>query len=58
MNLPNQSRPIMRGVSTAKVAAGVNASETVACTVCRVGCSLLSGPEKALCLLACQALCS
>jgi hypothetical protein len=57
MNLPNQSRPIIRGVSTAKVAAGVNASQSPECTICRIGCNLLPEPAKTACLLACQLVC-
>jgi hypothetical protein len=54
MNLPRQSPPVMRNVTTASLLkTGVEASG-IACTLCHMGCDHLSGMAKTLCNLACD----
>lgn len=54
MNLPIQSRPVMRTVSIAKEKPGVQASDGLGCNLCRAACSALSEPARSLCLIACD----
>ncbi|TRU81885.1 MAG: hypothetical protein EWV76_20665 [Microcystis novacekii Mn_MB_F_20050700_S1] len=51
MNLPIQSQPVMRNVSTAAFSGGMEQSG-VGCTLTCFGCSKLSGIAKSLCLAA------
>lgn len=53
MNLPIQSQPVMRNVSTTKMTSSIEASG-IACDICRAGCSNLSGITKILCEKACD----
>lgn len=55
MNLPIQSSPVIRSVSIAAIGkAGVQASDSIGCTLCRVACNALPEPGRTLCLLACD----
>ncbi|WP_170863882.1 hypothetical protein [Microcystis aeruginosa] len=54
MNLPIQSQPVMRNVSTAPFSGGMEAS-SLPCTIACAGCSALSGIAKTLCTLAAKA---
>ena len=54
MNLPRQSRPVERSVSVARARAGVQPSDSIGCTLCKVACNALPEPAKTLCLLACD----
>ncbi|MDY8136456.1 hypothetical protein [Aquimarina sp. 2201CG5-10] len=51
MRIPIQSVPVNSQLSQS-VNGGINASS--ACSICKAGCSLLSGFKKTLCLLACD----
>ena len=53
MNLPRQSRPVTRGVSTARNQAGVQPSG-IACDLCKLACNALPEPAKTLCMIACD----
>ena len=53
MNLPIQSQPVMRNVSTAAFSGGMEASNAT-CTIACSGCRALVGIAKSLCLSAAQ----
>jgi hypothetical protein len=45
----------MRSVSVAAIEkSGVQASDSIGCTVCRLACNALPEPAKTLCLIACD----
>lgn len=55
MNLPKQSLPVRRSVSTAgRSRAAVTASD-IPCTACCTACSLLPWPASAICKKGCEA---
>lgn len=54
MNLPIQSQPVMRNVSTAAFSGGMEASAVI-CNIACAGCSALSGIAKTVCLAAAKA---
>jgi hypothetical protein len=59
MNLPKQSRPVMRDVSQAPLKAQVEGSQSNLCIFCRTKCDELPGVLRVLCYEMCnQTLCS
>jgi hypothetical protein len=53
MRLPNQSEPVARTTSVARLKNGVTPSGIV-CDLCMTACNQLNGIAKQLCQLACQ----
>jgi hypothetical protein len=53
MKMPNQSKPVLRSVSTTPTQDGV-ALSGVACDLCMAACNQLSGIAKMLCQAACN----
>ncbi|MNL74670.1 hypothetical protein D3C87_2003450 [compost metagenome] len=53
-NLPLQAKAVQRSPSISAISQGV-APSGIACTLCQMGCSALSGTAKQLCLMACNA---
>lgn len=53
MNLPIQSQPVMRNVSTAAFSGAMETSG-LACTLCKAACNALSGLAATACNLACD----
>ena len=54
MNLPIQSQPVIRNVSTAAFSGGMETS-SIACTITCAGCNALSGLAQTLCKAAASA---
>ena len=54
MNLPRQSRPVARGVSTVRRQPGVQPSDSIGCSLCKLACGALPEPAKTLCMIACD----
>ncbi|MGK5010284.1 hypothetical protein [Janthinobacterium sp. MDB2-8] len=53
-NLPLQAKAVQRSPSISSISQGV-APSGIACTLCQLGCSALSGTAQQVCLAACAA---
>ncbi len=54
MLMPQQNRPVARSASRAALRSAIGPSDSVGCSICKIGCQLLPSPAKEICLVGCE----